>query len=150
MSCLSCFLQTPSQSGPVNIFHIYLRFISWRVSDVSGVHTSSEDASRLLVSRERSPFHSGVDAFPHWVRQRSGGNRLQRHANTKTLDLGPFLKFMKRRQCPLVNLRHDHTTSAVSVPRCSYWNKYIQIFFMLFPFLSLGSESMLYIILIWI
>lgn len=104
-------LTLPSNSQPVNIFPIHLPYILRRVTDVSSIQISLEDALRLPVSCESSQFLSGIDAFLNGPCSALGGNRLQRHANTKITDLRPCSKFMKCFQCPLLSWCHDHTIS---------------------------------------
>lgn len=73
----------PSHSQPVNIFHIHLPSILWRVTDVLSIQISLEDASRLLASRESSQFHCGIEAFSHRAPLCSGGKQTTKTCKHK-------------------------------------------------------------------
>lgn len=77
--------------------------------------------------------------FSQWALQCSGGNRLQRHANTRITDLRPCSKFMKCFQCPLLSWCHDHTISVwVILTTKGARKRFYSSFFLIYIFFILS------------
>lgn len=110
VGCLSCFLHSP-QTASLSIFFISISLLSYEGSLMFQAFKYPQRMPRGFPCHVKV-LNFTVATMPFLIGHYSalGGNRLQRHANTRITDLGPHLKFMKRFQCPLVSLCHDHTT----------------------------------------
>lgn len=128
----------PSNSQPVNIF-ISISFLFY---EGSLMYQAFKYPWRMPCG---SPCHVKVLNFTvammlflNGLCSALGGNRLQRHANTKITDLGPCLKFMKRFQCPQVSLCHDHTIAVVYFTANCVRKRFYSCFFFSFFYNNRG------------
>lgn len=110
---LSSFLSSP-QTASQSIFFTSISFLFY---EGSLMYQAFKYPWRMPCG---SPCHVKVVNFTvalmpflYWLCTALGGNRLQRHSNTKITDLGPCLKFMQRFQCPWISLCHDRTIALV-------------------------------------